>query len=224
MTSKELEEWREKKFKKVEQQGITKETELADIRGLSIRSLNALWNNDAKTIADALAVSPDQLLKQKNFGESSLVELEDLLGPFGWPVREPQDPKDKRIMMTQGEFDQAIKAAVEAGAQEAFKAAIEHIETHPVQLNLNMVLAEGIREMAKKRRMNTPKETIAVILLRLKSLADHEVGALSLAIQRGSDPSKKPGYEKVKDLFQNCTSEELKDAFDCELDLRRFDS
>jgi hypothetical protein len=68
--------------------------------------------------------------------------------------------------------------------------------------------------------MNTAKETLAAILLRLKSLEDHEVSALSLTVQRGSDSSKKPGYEKVKDLFEDCTPEELKEAFAWEVDVR----
>ena len=61
--------------------------------------------------------------------------------------------------------------------------------------------------------MNTSKETIAVILLALEELADYEIAVLNGAIQRDEDPSNKAGYEKVKDLFQRCTPEELKDAF-----------
>ena len=61
--------------------------------------------------------------------------------------------------------------------------------------------------------MNTPKETLAVILSGLEELSDHEVSVLNGAVQRDTDPSNKAGYEKVKDLFEKCTPEELKEAF-----------
>jgi hypothetical protein len=68
---------------------MTTETSIDDIK-LTVRAYNALKNLDVKTVSDALALKPEKLLKQKNFGEASLYELENLLGPFGWPVRPRQ--------------------------------------------------------------------------------------------------------------------------------------
>lgn len=152
ISNKELEEWREENFKRVEREGITKETELRWVRGLSMRPLNALRNRGVNTIADALALSPDQLLEQKNFGESSLVELEDLLGPFGWPVREPQDPKDKRIVMTQGEFEHAITAAIEQERKACHDIAYDEAMKWGADLNgrtAGLHIAGEIRDRAK---------------------------------------------------------------------------
>lgn len=63
---------------------ITEDTSVHDL-GLSIRTLSAVLNLGARNVGGILNLSPEKLLLQRNFGESSLRELENLLEPLGWP-------------------------------------------------------------------------------------------------------------------------------------------
>src|SRR5207245_4490359 len=50
---------------------------------LSVRSRNCLKKMNIKTLGDLTRVSEQQLLSSKNFGETSLVEIKEMMGTKG---------------------------------------------------------------------------------------------------------------------------------------------
>lgn len=68
---------------------------------LSVRSRNCLQKMGIQTLGDLVRISEQQLLASKNFGETSLVEIREMLagkglylGQFADQVREPDPPLD----------------------------------------------------------------------------------------------------------------------------------
>ena len=54
---------------------------------LSIRVMNALIQNDIKTVGDLVQTAPTQLLRIPNFGRKSLNEVKEVLGSMIIRVR-----------------------------------------------------------------------------------------------------------------------------------------
>ena len=72
---------------------------------LTVRSLNCLMAGDVETIGDLARIKPQDLLKFRNFGKKSLVELRDLLDAhdlsFGMDVDKIYEERVK-LMLEQG--------------------------------------------------------------------------------------------------------------------------
>jgi DNA-directed RNA polymerase subunit alpha len=62
--------------------------------GLSVRSLNCLRRAGVKTIRDLLTFSEEDILKLKNFGQKSFLEIKEKLGELGITLRQSNSEEE----------------------------------------------------------------------------------------------------------------------------------
>jgi DNA-directed RNA polymerase subunit alpha len=93
-------EWDYSKIKEEERIRQVLKTPIADFE-LSVRSRNCLQKMGIYTLGDLTRISETELLASKNFGETSLVEIRDMMvnkglrvGQYAHEAREDEDPVD----------------------------------------------------------------------------------------------------------------------------------
>ena len=96
---------------------------------LSVRSKNCLERMNIKTLADLTKVSELELLSYKNFGETSLTEITNILNQKGLRLGQAVDEmKHKEVFIdddTDEDEDNLLKAISEVGLSKHCRKAVE---------------------------------------------------------------------------------------------------
>ena len=83
---------------------------------LSIRVMNALIQNDIKTVGDLVQTAPTQLLRIPNFGRKSLNEVKEVLGSISLELGMNIDvqPKEQQPTVFDNLNREIVRSAMEA--------------------------------------------------------------------------------------------------------------
>ena len=83
---------------------------------LSIRVMNALIQNDIKTVGDLVQTAPTQLLRIPNFGRKSLNEIKEVLGSMSLELGMNIDaqPKEEQPTVFDNLNREIVRSAMEA--------------------------------------------------------------------------------------------------------------
>ena len=83
---------------------------------LSIRVMNALIQNDIKTVGDLVQTAPTQLLRIPNFGRKSLNEIKEVLGSMSLELGMNIDaqPKEQQPTVFDNLNREIVRSAMEA--------------------------------------------------------------------------------------------------------------
>ena len=86
---------------------------------LSIRVMNALIQNDIKTVGDLVQTAPTQLLRIPNFGRKSLNEIKEVLGSMSLELGMNIDaqPKEQQPTVFDNLNREIVRSAMEAFTQ-----------------------------------------------------------------------------------------------------------
>jgi len=86
---------------------------------LSIRVMNALIQNDIKTVGDLVQIPPTQLLRIPNFGRKSLNEVKEVLGSISLELGMNIDvqPKEQQPTVFDNLNREIVRSAMEAFTQ-----------------------------------------------------------------------------------------------------------
>ena len=121
---------------------------------LSIRTKNLLRNAGINTLQDLSSYTKSDLMKFRNFGRSSLVELEDLMLKNNLSFGTVESIKSDNTQTLQNALEQVEK--LEAEKKELLEA-LEKLRNHYGLFPENRIEIESLIQKMKKCQENTPR-------------------------------------------------------------------